>query len=331
MTLDRLSMTDKIPREGSAYAFEIIEKLFERIFKALREIATTVNASGTVDLTAILADIAALEAAVTALEAAVDALEAGHNFLSAMHPDTTPAAPLPGALVVGVAPNTGVSEQFWYDGGVFPGLATALDPGDVAYWFNGLPLGHLLSIGALTKWERLDASGAAPGSVPLWDGVQTTWQVPGSSGSGGTAAVSVGVLAYRATDLTVTISTDTPVPLSAVSFDTHAFWSAGDPTKLIVPTGRAGVYIVTGQLTWDDAGGTRNFTTKVHVNSSERAKATRVATNTASGFDTMQVAAVLALDEGDEIELIAYWQEGAGTFDLKGGEFRVFFQLVRIG
>lgn len=66
---------------------------------------------------------------------------------------------------------------------------------------------------------------------------------------------SVAALVTRVTDFTIGAS-DIAIPYESAIEDTDSFWSAGDPTKLTIPAGKGGTYIVGGSFSTTRAPGT---------------------------------------------------------------------------
>lgn len=245
-----------------------------------------------------------------------------HDLLSATHPDTIPASPVLGDIIVAIGSDAVEVGGFWFEGLPIDSLPTDAPVGEQAFWFDGLPIGPLLGAGT-PKWAR-KATGSA-GDVLTADGAGgVSWQ---PSGGGGATGATVA----RTTNLSVAIDTSTPVPLDAVEFDSSSFWSAGAPTRLTVPAGKGGTYLAIGQVSWNNGGATRNFSSRILVNGTERAAMTMLSSNTTAIYNPQQVSRALVLNVGDYVELAAYFAEVGGPFDVVGGTNRTFLQLVKVG
>lgn len=88
----------------------------------------------------------------------------------------------------------------------------------------------------------LAQSGATDGQVPTWVASAGAYQPRTPSGGGSATLVSC-----RARH-TADQAGNSALVFSATDWDTHSFWAAGQPTRLTVPTGYGGVYLVTGAV-----------------------------------------------------------------------------------
>jgi hypothetical protein len=84
-----------------------------------------------------------------------------------------------------------------------------------------------------TQWTCTNNATPTLGSTSLAFAQMTT---------GGAGAVFCGAHVYRATNQSIPNSTDTAISWSNTRYDSDGFWSAGAPTRLTVPSGKAGKY-----------------------------------------------------------------------------------------
>lgn len=247
-----------------------------------------------------------------------------HNLLSARHLDTVTNDPLPGALVVG-SPQAGVTDlsPYWHDGLTIAPLPTSVSAGGNQFWRDGLPVsGALSSTGDVVKWVRKTIG--PPGTVLVSTGNDLEWSTPSSSSLGASVQPNLNVA--------IPSATDTLIAFAAVDDDGGPFWDAGDPTKLTVPTGQGGAYLVVGQITWTDALGV--FAVRLFKNGTQIAQSVLV--NTVSGLASPidlahQASKRLILSEGDEITMKAYWTYTDTTArTVLANNHRTFLQIGRL-
>ncbi|MDR7420026.1 MAG: hypothetical protein QN178_14070 [Armatimonadota bacterium] len=171
-----------------------------------------------------------------------------HTILDgASHTDAETNSVTRGALVVGQGLPLGGGE-FWIDGGVLPDLDSGLATGGQAYWSSGLPDGLLgLDEAGVVRWRRLVPT---PGLLTS-DGLNVYW--------GDGTVEQPKAIVYRTSDLSIVhgpgaygggTALGTAVPFEAAEEDPLGFWNSGQPTRLTVPTGRDGVYLIAGQASW---------------------------------------------------------------------------------
>ena len=256
-----------------------------------------------------------------------------HDLLSVTHPDTTPAAPQPGDVIVASRSlgNVVDSSKFWANGRSFGGVSNTNDPGTESYWQNGnsgrwnpTPI-----VAGATTWQRKGVN--AVGDVltlQLVNGDLTPeWVPPQSTGSGGT-----GAKAYRSTDLTCLFNVVTPVPMTATEFDTGAYWSVGAPTGFTVPS--TGLYIVIAQSTGQNLG-SGLFYDEIFVNGTKKASSENTIINVDTTYgdaDPGQVSAILSLNAGDFVEYrVRAVRLSGAAWSIYGGQNRTWFTIAKVG
>lgn len=243
-----------------------------------------------------------------------------HDLLSAAHRDTTPAAPVLGDMVLAQGASGADIEAYWLDGQPLDYLPDTFDGGE-AYWLDGLPAAALETTSAVA-WAR-KANGAL-GYVWTSGATGPDWQ-PSSSGS------SLGAAVYRASDFSLADRTPTKVILSTVVFDDGAFWSSGDPTRLTIPVGAGGAYVISGLGSWDSGQPGPHYA-RIYVNNIERASSMGDTNAPVPYLEPASVSTVLKLNAGDYVELVLeHAANVVGTaYTVKGGTTRTFLQLGRL-
>ncbi len=253
----------------------------------------------------------------------------GHNLLSATHPDTIPADPIIGDIITALGSTPVDNGKYWMDGHpvFFEDLNS--DTGGEKYWYDGHFFGRGgfgLTSGSGTKWQRkaIGAAGLFLGST----GTEVDWLSPSS--------VSESVSVYRSTTLSISRATDTAIPFDTTVFDTAAFWDNTDPTKLTVPTGKGGKYLVIGQVEWSNASSTGTHQAKIRLNGTTTKAVGAVDTIIDATFGGQQgahqVVTLLSLAVGDYLELVVLFNSNDATPRvLAAGSSSTFFQLIKVG
>lgn len=131
-------------------------------------------------------------------------------------------------------------------------------------------------------------------------------------------------------DQTITSGTDVTVSFDTMEFDFDAdpFWSSGAPTKLTVPAGYKGIYIVRGSVGLNAGGTGTRRNAKIWVNGSAKEES-QVSVDVAQGADTvLPVTGILSLKAGDDITVTAYHD---GTTHKVLGGFFTNLSIVKVG
>jgi hypothetical protein len=247
-----------------------------------------------------------------------------HNLLSTTHPDTTPASPSLGDLVVAQSGAASTSDvgRFWIDGAPFEAVPNGNDVGAEAFWQDGQAAAGIATTGAVT-WQR--KPNGTNGYVLTATPTGIDWQ-PAAGGS------TLGAGIYRASDFVLADRTPTAVALSTLVFDDGTFWTIALPSRLTIPVGAGGAYAITGAATWDSA--TLGLVyAHIYVNGVRRATGPAGTANAPVGYyDPALVSTVLKLNAGDYVELyVEHAANVAGTsYTVKGGTEKTFLQLGRL-
>lgn len=144
----------------------------------------------------------------------------------------------------------------------------------------------------------------------------------------GSATSAAGCRAWLNTTTSIPNSTSTAIPLDRESFDTDAFRDdAVNPTRLTVPAGKGGLYVVTAGIVYA-ANGTGVRRILVYVNGTPASIQTVLAHGTDSNY--VLLADVLNLAAGDYVELFAT-QTSGGALNAVGSEESTFLALAYQG
>jgi len=243
-----------------------------------------------------------------------------HTVLdSASHTDAETNAVARGALVVGQTVGLG-GGTFWLDGGTLPDLDSGVETEGQVYWRDG-GVESALGITGSLLWRRLLPT---PG-VLASDGTNVYWGDP--------TVEQPKVIVYRTTNYSIANgpgsygagnALGTPVPFEAVEEDPLGFWAPAQPTRLTVPTGRDGVYLIAGQASWDTSASGRKAAW-IFVNGA------RVGIMEVTGDDgglglSFAVIRLKRLAAGDYVELVVR-QDSGGPLNLLGTTTAEFTRL----
>jgi hypothetical protein len=134
------------------------------------------------------------------------------------------------------------------------------------------------------------------------------------------------VKAYRGTVQTLTSGTETPIAMTATSYDSAGFWSSSQPTRLTVPAGFAGRYQVLGQIGLAPFTATGTVVIRIKVNG---VLAATHGFNATALADAVQVDAQLNLAVNDYVELTTVVTDSAGsTHDTVGGATETYVSMI---
>lgn len=141
------------------------------------------------------------------------------------------------------------------------------------------------------------------------------------------------VRATRTTDLTVTTGTETLVPLTAEDFDTHSFHdNATNNTRLTVPAGMGGVYLIFGQVKFDSSTSGNARVVSLWKNGTAGTRLAEQSINNQGGGSLsrgMNVATIDVLVAGDYISLGVFHNVGADLAIEAAGN-GIFLAMIKI-
>jgi hypothetical protein len=155
----------------------------------------------------------------------------------------------------------------------------------------------------------------------------TTVLVFAQISGGGT---TINASAYRATNQTLTHNTEAAISFSNTDFDTASMWAGGAPTRLTVPSGSAGGYLVRGTIQLG-AGFQGVAHLRIYKNGTLFTEETSQGVDTAVA-ESHQVSAILSLAATDYVELKVLLElaAGSGTYDAVGGSGNTYIQAARL-
>lgn len=185
-----------------------------------------------------------------------------------------------------------------------------------------------------------DTTAASPVKGDLVGSDGSTWkrQAVGSDGSflsadstqangikWSSVPAQAAALAYNGAAQAIANATETAVSFSAVLYDTASFWAISpNPTRLTVPTGKAGKYAIVGQVKWA-LGATGAGFARIYKNGSTLLGEGYV--QLVDPAAAIQVSVEADLAAADYLELKLY-QTTAGSQNTVGGSAQTFLSLA---
>jgi len=179
-----------------------------------------------------------------------------------------------------------------------------------------------LVVGSGTNDAAVLAVASTAGYLLSVDSAESTglkWAAPAAAGY-------VGCSVYKSADQSISTSTNTAITFNTEDFDTDAFHSTSSNTsRFTVPAGKAGKYLLNGNLNWDVNSNTRmqiyilkngsNFSTPAAV--------------TGDDYPNLSFSLVISLAVNDYVEVAGY-QESGGSINVSGtsGATRVQFSYL---
>jgi hypothetical protein len=159
--------------------------------------------------------------------------------------------------------------------------------------------------------------------------------VSGGAGGGGGSTDPVRARVYRSTAQSIPSAA-----LTAISFDNARIndagdsggsvpWSAGDPTKLTVPTGGGGTYLIGCNGRWNTSAGTR-LIMQVEVNGTA-APVNDERTPNGSTFTAHAPSGIYALAAGDYIRMMVFQNSGGNVDVQNNGVNSPELWFIRLG
>jgi len=183
----------------------------------------------------------------------------------------------------------------------------------------------------VSDWWQLGGGSALPltqsynaeGDVlALNSGLNPVW-VPPAGGSFSGAKVT------RTTTQAVSHNTDTLVSWSSADYDTGGYWSSGSPTRLTIPTGGTGKYLITflNSFVANSTGVRYVSIRKNGGNAFDTVFSQYIAA--LSGSPTIQATSTeLALSAGDYLTLLVY-QNSGGSLNITDAECKTYMTISR--
>jgi hypothetical protein len=246
-----------------------------------------------------------------------------HNILQAdVHLDSKTQTRVLGDLIAALSENA--EGDFWYDGSADGMLVTGADTSGLKFWADGASEDGIFAgtSSDQVKWQRL-----AIGSVGYFlksTGTRPEWGPIGDVGEI-TASDQPTVKVYKTSNQTITNGAGTDDPVQGgtrVTFDSEEFDDQGfhstisNTSRLTVPAGKGGVYIVIGQASWQTMTAGVRAAAWIYKNGTRRAIAEVPAPSGGLNF-SFTIATFQQLADGDYIELFVR-QDDASSKSLLG-------------
>ena len=134
-----------------------------------------------------------------------------------------------------------------------------------------------------------------------------------------------GARCHRATAQALTGGVNTAVSFSAATFDSHAYWSAGAPTRLTVPADGAGKYLIAGAI---DFASSASSLRAIELRKNGTPIVSVVGQSVGSAHYGMEALDVASLAVGDYVDLLAY---SNNSVDIDVAIFQPFLSLTFLG
>lgn len=183
------------------------------------------------------------------------------------------------------------------------------------------------SFPSLAQLTDANVSSPTNGQVLTWDSATSRWV--NSTPSGGGVSFD-GARYYRAANQSIPNNTVTKVTLDTQTFDTASFWSAGSPTRLTIPTGKTGYYLIVGDITFNSAAGNNFERVDILLNNTST-----IAISTTLGLggagNRLSVATIYHLNATDFVELECYQASGGALNLISEAPATSSLQIGRIG
>lgn len=238
-----------------------------------------------------------------------------------VHVDTRTATRVLGDLVQARGPYTGA--KFWANGVSIGPLLTHEITGGVKFWGGGVVFPGIFGgeSGDDVLWDRVPIGPA--GTFLKSNGSEAEWSPLGDIGTV-TASNQPCAKVYKTSNQTIAdgAGTDDPVQggtrvvFHTTEFDVGGFWLGGSPSRLTVPAGQGGKYIVTAQVSWETIAAGRRCAW-IYKNGVRRG-ITEIPGNDGGRNLSFCVATGLVLEPADYVELFVRIDDVGSSKQLLG-------------
>ncbi|HYW10041.1 MAG TPA: hypothetical protein VE913_23950 [Longimicrobium sp.] len=145
----------------------------------------------------------------------------------------------------------------------------------------------------------------------------------------GSGTTFTGVKAWPSAPVPLPSLTETSIPFGMVGPDTDGFWNAAQPTRLTVPDGLGGVYLVVAHGVF---AATADFllATGFRLNGTTILGLSRMASD-ASGGSNLTATEIVTLRAGDYLELRLYHTSGVTVNAYGGDSYETSLMMTRLG
>lgn len=125
------------------------------------------------------------------------------------------------------------------------------------------------------------------------------------------------VMVTRATAQTIGNNTETAMSWSSAPRNPNTMWAAGNPTRITIPSGQSGLYLLTGALVFN-INGTGGRTVHLRKNGTGDFRRMGSTPGITSIHSEMTFAYPVELVAGDYFEIFV-WQNSGGNLDVRSG------------
>lgn len=136
------------------------------------------------------------------------------------------------------------------------------------------------------------------------------------------------VVCYRNTDQLVGSASLSAIQWLGAAAQTDAFWSAGSPSRITIPTNLGGTYLITASPIFD-INGTGGRFTGIYKNG-VAVNATANSGGSAAWYTQFQLAVPVICVPGDYLEVFVYQTSGV-ALNMKASAYMALFTATRLG
>ncbi len=201
---------------------------------------------------------------------------------------------------------------------------------DTAQLVNEAVTGAKIAAGAVGSTQLADGA-VTTGKIPD-DAITAAKLAPGAVGSTevGDGTITIAKMAafprarvYRNNNYDLA---NAQIPFDTEHYDPNNFWTGGAPTRLTVPAGMGGLYVISGrarQRQLSPTPGQMGLVLRVNANTTQRATSPSIPENVET---TLQIVTIMPLSAGDYVEL-----GNDGTGRIIGGSIHNELALTWVG
>jgi hypothetical protein len=152
-----------------------------------------------------------------------------------------------------------------------------------------------------------------------------SWATPAS----GSTFVGCGV--KKTDDQSINTGTYTVVSWASEDFDTNSMHdNATNNTRITIPTGKTGYYLLTGGIAFN-SNGTGNRIVRVYKNGADLRWLSSVAAANTGNFTIVPFSQTFSLTAGDYLEIYAYQTSGGSLSVMSDAQAGTFWQVQYLG
>lgn len=141
----------------------------------------------------------------------------------------------------------------------------------------------------------------------------------------------IGVRVYNSTGQTITTATPTALTFDSENYDTDAFHStSSDTSRLTVPTGYGGYYMVGANIIWTATAAGRRYL-RLQTNGTTIVAGVEIGSVAdATGVPSQHISVPLLLSAGDYVEVVVL-QSSGGNLNISTAVLVPNFWMYRLG